>query len=233
VKRLWPVLLCLPLLGMGPKGCSIEIPWPPPGPTPSPEPSPTPTVTPAPTPGPTPTAVPTPTPAPTPTPSPEPTSACPKPLAEGAEVYLNNKIYGQGIDSTVRVRNDREFCRLIHGDVAVADCHLESWPTRTECEMELLGGCPVWQFRTDANPTPKPCNNDQTKDLSCDHFGSAGGGRDDPHTPAFEGTPVECGKQRDAFGPYAGPFTVAHGLGQVRACRPDWKGCGPFLKVDH
>lgn len=132
----------------------------------------------------------------------------------------------------MRVRGDSAFCLLIHG-VVTNDCHLEGWPLRTQCEMELLGGCPVWQFRTDANPAPKQCHDDQTAELSCDHFGSAGGGRDDPHTPAFEGTPAECGKQRDAFGPYAGFFTVAHGLGQVRACRPDWQGCGPFLKVDH
>lgn len=202
-------------------------------------PSPTPTVAPTPTPEPTPTPTPAPTPGPTPTPTPTPTppptgNVCPKELAEGAEVYLNAKPYGQGFDSTVRVRGDVAFCLIIHG-VNTDDCHLESWPMRSQCEMKLLGGCPVWQWRNDAHPTPQVAhqtNNDDTG-MSADHFGSVEF-RDDPQTAAFEGTPAECGKQRDERGePMAGFFAVVHGRGQTRACKPNLSGCSPFREVDH
>ena len=176
------------------------------------------------------------------TPAPHPTpSSCPKPLVPGAVVYLNDKAYGQGFDSTVRVHGDPEFCRLIHG-VSVNDCHLEGWPKRVECEMELIRGCPIWQFTVDAGMTVEPCVDNQTAWCSCDHFGSVEY-RDDPQTPTtgdtlltlqgFEGRPLECGLQRDAYGPMAGFFTVAHGTGQVRACKPDGGGCGPWRPFDH
>jgi hypothetical protein len=193
----------------------------------------------APTPSPTPTVAPTPTPAPTPeptpTPVPTPASACPKPLEPGAEVYLNAKLYGQGVDSTVRVRGDLAFCQAIHGDAAVADCHLEGWAKRVECEMELLGGCPVWQYRQPPDTAVRACHQveDDPARMSCDHFGDVVH-RDDPLTPAFEGQPASCGLQRDELGhPAAGFFVVAHGAGEVRACRPDGQGCSPFRAVDH
>lgn len=170
-----------------------------------------------------------------------PKTSCPKPLAPGAYVYLNDKPYGHGFDSTVRVHGDPEFCRLIHG-VVVNDCHLEGWPKRVECEMELLHGCPIWQFSVDAGTTVEPCVDDHAARCSCDHFGSVEY-RDDPQTPTtgdtlltlqgFEGQPLECGLQRDAYGPMAGFFTVAHGAGQVRACKPDRTGCGPWRPFDH
>lgn len=176
-----------------------------------------------------------------PLPPPPPARACPTELAPGAEVYLNNKVYGQGLDATVRVRGDLAFCQAIHGPAAGADCHLDGMPppwTTLGCELELLGktiskrqACPVWEYRV-AGVTG-PCVDDQGAKISCDHFGRAGGGRDDPKTPAFEGEPEVCGMQRDAHGPKAGFFTVAHGLGQVRACRPDGAGCGPWVSVDH
>ena len=239
------VLLAIPLLlANGPGGCSVELPWPP-KPTPSPEPSPTATPSPAPTAEPTPTPGPTPTPAPTATPGPTPTpgSACPRALAEGAEIYLNAKVYGQGLDATLRVRGDLAFCQAIHGTGpnVVADCHLDGMPapwTTLGCELELLGmsahkpqACPVWRYRSGG--WEGPCSDNQNAQMSCDHFGSSGGGRDDPKTPAFEGEPTVCGEQRDAFGPMAGFFVVAHGLGEVRACRPDWGGCSPWRPVDH
>jgi hypothetical protein len=168
-------------------------------------------------------------------------SNCPKPLAAGAVVYLNDKAYGQGFDSTVRVHGDPEFCRLIHG-VSVDDCHLEGWPKRVECEMELIHGCPIWQFTADSGTTVEPCVDNQAARASCDHFGSVEY-RDDPQTPTtgdtlgtlqgFEGRPLACGLQRDAYGPMAGFFTVAHGVGQVRACKPDQGGCGPWRPFDH
>lgn len=200
-----------------------------PSPTPTPSPSPTPTAEPT-TP---PTAQPTPTPTTTPeppTPPPTPGNACPKVLAPGAYVYFNNKNYGQGFDSTPRVHGDPEFCRLIHG-VSIDDCHLEGWPRRSACEMELLGGCPIWQYAVDqmGNGTIQ-CHDDQHAVASCDHFGNTVD-RDDPKTPTtgdtlatlrgFEGRPLECGLQRDAFGPYAGFFTVGHGKGYIRACPPN------------
>ena len=150
---------------------------------------------------------------------------------------MNAKAYGQGFDSTVRVRGDKEFCRLIHGEVGLNDCHLEGWPKRVECEMELLSGCPVWKWRTVQFPSPRLCLEIDPFDVggfSCDHFGSAGGARDDPKTPEFEGEPRECGKQRDPDGhPMAGFFTIAHGKGEVQACRPDGVGCSVWREVDH
>jgi hypothetical protein len=168
-------------------------------------------------------------------------SFCPKPLALGAYVYLNDKPYGQGFDSTPRVHGDPEFCRLIHG-VAINDCHLEGWPRRAQCEMELMHGCPIWQFTVDGGTTAQPCVDNHAARASCDHFGSVEY-RDDPQTPTtgdsiwtlkgFEGRPLECGLQRNAYGPMAGFFTVAHGVGYVRACQPNGAGCGPWRPFDH
>ena len=163
-------------------------------------------------------------------------------------MYMNDAVYGQGLDSTVRIRGDEPFCDAIHGDVAGPDCHLDGWKgpsgndpnARVNCEMQLLGSyvskplaCPIWQFRTAADPTPRPCVDDQDAAMSCDHFGRAGGPLDDPKTPPFEGLPAQCGEQLDSHGPIAGPFTIAHGAGEVRACRPDGGACGPWKKVDH
>jgi hypothetical protein len=160
-----------------------------------------------------------------------PGTTCPKKLADGAYAYVNAKIHGQGLDATVRVYGDTAFCLMIHG-VNTNDCHLEGWTLRTQCEMELIGGCPIWMFRTDSNPAIQRCHDNQNAEMSCDHFGSVEY-RDDPKTPAFEGKPVECGEQRDAFGPNAGFFVIAHGKGQVQACRPDGQGCSPWRSVDH
>jgi len=178
-------------------------------------------------------------PCPTEVAHPKPTF-CPKLLAPGAIVYLNDKPYGHGFDSTVRVKGDPEFCRLIHG-VAINDCHLEGWPKRVQCEMELMDGCPIWQYTVDGT-TIHGCFDNRTAAASCDHFGSVGH-QDDPQTPTtgdtiwtlrgFEGLPLECGLQRNAYGPMAGFFTVAHGIGYVRACKPDKAGCGPWRPFDH
>jgi hypothetical protein len=165
---------------------------------------------------------------------------------------MRTNYYGQGLDSTVRVQGDPGFCFAIHGEM-VNDCHLEGWrgpagndPTaRSRCEMQLLGGCPVWQF-TVQNPAAGAivlrCSDNHSAGMSCDHFGDPVF-RDDPQTPTtgdtletlqgFEGKPLECGLQRDMFGPYAGFFTIAHGKGWVRACRPDWQECGQWRAIDH
>lgn len=147
-------------------------------------------------------------------------------------MYLNNKVHGQGLDSTVRVRGDKEFCFLIHG-VYDIDCHLEGWPNRALAEMELAKGCPVWEYKQ--GNEIRDCHqveNDESR-MSCDHFGSVEY-RDDPITAAFEGKPEQCGLQRDGQGnPKAGFWIVAHGKGQVRACLPSGMGCGPWVEVDH
>lgn len=205
---------------------------------PTPEPTPSPTVEPTPTPSPSPTPTVEPTPPPTPTPTP-PASACPKKPGPGSKVYVVNKNYGQGFDRTTRVWGDPEFCRLIHG-VALNDCHLEGWPRRAACELELEGGCDEWQFSLDVNGfNAIPCHDDQDALASCDHFGDVND-RDDPKTPTtgdtletlkgFEGRPLECGLQRDTFGPRAGLFTVAHGHGYVRACPPGTPLTAPSAK---
>lgn len=163
-------------------------------------------------------------------------SACPRPLAPGARLYVNAKPWGQGQDSTYRIANDPAFCEAIHGIPGMNDCHLEGWPTRAQCELELAGGCPTWQFRIAGNPQPRPCLQVASDPaISCDHFGSPPGDqRDDPQTSAFEGKPAECGLQRDPMGnPKAGFFTIAHGLGEVRACKPDGTECSGWLGVDH
>lgn len=207
---------------------------------PKPEPTPTPEPTIEPTPVPTPTLTPNPTPIPTPTTT--PISNCPKDLAPGAYVYLNNKPYGQGFDSSQRVKGDPEFCFLVNG-VRTNDCSLEGWSRRTACEIELSGGCNDWQF----SPYPdgknaEICHDDQNALASCDHFGDPIY-RDDPKTPTtgdtlaelkgFEGMPKQCGLQRDHFGPNAGYFTIAHGKGYVRACLHKGGGCGPWRPFNH
>ena len=152
---------------------------------------------------------------------------CPKPLAPGSVVYLNNKRYGAGIDSTVRVAGDPAFCQAIHG-VAVNDCHLEGWAKRAECEMFLLGGCPVWQYSMNGTDARSRCFQAPHPDASCDHWGDPVD-RDDPQTPAFEGKPAACGLQRDQGGdPNAGFFIIGHGEAWFRACAPDLHGCGPW-----
>jgi hypothetical protein len=204
---------------------------------PTPEPSPTAT----PTPVPTPTATPEPTPSPSPEPTPEPTptpglTPCPKTPSEGAYVYLNNKRYGNGIDSTVRIYGDQEMCMLIHG-VAVNDCHFEGMQgDRAACEMWLVkrqtgasGGCPVWQYSEDAR-SGFECHQAPSDPASCDHYGDPVY-RDDPQThDVFEGRPAECGLQRDTVGdPMAGFFVILHGRVYGRACLPDYSGCGPWV----
>jgi hypothetical protein len=186
-------------------------------------------IQPTPKPSPSPTVEPTATPVPTPTPV---VSACPKALEPGAYVYVTNKPYGQGLDAGVRVKGDREMCRLIHG-VDTDDCHFEGWGKRAECEMELMGGCPVWQYSTDGKVSAGACRQAEHPIASCDHFGDPTD-RDDPQTPAFEGKPAACGLQRDPRGdPMAGFFVIAHGNAYFRACIPDGSQCAPWLKVNH
>lgn len=216
MRRYLPLLVVMvaAIASMAP---SCGIPWPP-------KPSPTPTV------------APTPEPTPTPTATPLPVSACPRPLAPGAEVYVNAKPWGQGQDSTIRVRGDAAFCEAVGG--AGADCHLEGLPhaQRVACELEIAGGCPIWQYRIASNPQPRPCVQEASDPaLSCDHFGSPPADmRDDPQTPACEAKPEQCCSQRDTMGhPKAGYFTIAHGAGEVRACKPDGTGCSAWIGVDH
>ena len=208
-----------------------------PSPSPSPTVEPTPTPSPSPTTSPTPEATPTPvpTPVPTPTATPLPAIPCPKEPAAGSYVYLNNKRYGNGIDSTVRIHGDQEMCMMIHG-VSVNDCHFEGMQgDRAACEMYLVkkqtgakGGCPIWQYLKDG--TVYPCHQAPHPDQSCDHFGDPVY-RDDPQTPdVFEGNPAVCGLQRDEAGdPMAGFFIIAHGKFQTRACLPDGSNCGPWI----
>lgn len=168
---------------------------------------------------------------------------CPKELADGAIVYMNNKPYGNGFDSTVRVKGDPEFCRLIHGE-SINDCHLEGWPKRAECEYFLLGdNCPVWEYSVDQKVIYF-CHDDHDAIASCDHYGNPVN-RDDPQTRTtgdtletlrgFEGEPKVCGLHRDEFGPNQGFFIIAHGKAYIRSCKPDRKPetCGPWKGFDH
>lgn len=231
-----------------------------PPPPPSPEPTPVPTPTPGtpPTPEPSPTPEPTPPPTPPPTPTPDPDLPVRFPLSS-ARLYLNDKPYGSGFDSTPRIQGDPELCELLHG-VRVNDCHMEAppllvGPVRARYETLVLGGarhgaplpprglCPAWQFRA-AGGQVQPCVDDHSALASCDHFGDPVD-RDDPQTPTtgntletlrgFEGEPKVCGLQRDAHGPTAGFFAVAHGSGEIRACPPldtGGENCGPWRPFD-
>jgi hypothetical protein len=170
-------------------------------------------------------------------------------------IYMRNARYGQGVDSTVRMRGDAELCKTIHG-VDVNDCHFDSeaWASSEqhgEYEMLVMAGArhgqplpaqglgPVWQFRS-GNLVGR-CHDDRSHvPVSCDHFGNTVY-RDDPQTPlVFEGRPEGLGYQRDEFGPYAGFFMIPHCTsGQecsVRACLPLAEGdngsCAPWLTVD-
>jgi len=173
-----------------------------------------------------------------------------------AVLTLNNKVYGQGFDATLIVKGDRALCMFLHGQ-AVNECHFDSalWTgpaQRAAYEMDVMGGarvgikgvgprCQVWQYLADYKVWP--CHDDQSALASCDHFGDTVN-RDDPKTPTsgdtlatlkgFEGTPKECGLQRDEFGPNAGIFTIAHGKAQVRACLPlNQTVCGPWRPFNH
>jgi hypothetical protein len=167
-------------------------------------------------------------------------------LAPGATLSLNSpKRYGNGLDSTLYVAGDPEFCRLIHG-VSANRCHLEGVRERQACELELLGGkCPTWRYRSGTEAGV--CHDDrESAAISCDHVGSAGGARDDPNTPTtgttlatlqgFEGSPLVCGLQRDVFGPMAGFWVMPQcSPGRecaVAVCMPDGTGCSGYLAVD-
>lgn len=215
----------------GEKICVVTSPTP----EPTPEPTAVPTASPSTPPTPVPTAI------PEVTPSPATTFPVRLPIA-GTIVYMRNARWNAGVDSTVRIRGDRELCeQLHHVPVPGGDCHLDSdvWQyplQRAEYEAQIIGGCPVWQ-EINHNGVFR-CHDDQGAVMSCDHFGSVQD-RDDPKTPeVFEGKPAFCGNQRDEFGPYAGFFMVPQ-CGEecmVRACKPNAEGdndtCAPWLRVD-
>jgi hypothetical protein len=173
-------------------------------------------------------------------------------------LYMRNARWNAGVDSTPRIRGDRELCEALHHvPVPNGDCHFDSdvWTSpeqRPEYEMMVLAGarafpgpgktsglCPVWQYRS-GSETGR-CHDDRVSAaVSCDHFGNVTE-RDDPQTPdTFEGRPLQCGLQRDAFGPYAGFFMVPQCPGggrecSVRACLPLEEGseatCAPWVAV--
>lgn len=176
-------------------------------------------------------------------------SVCPMPLPAGAVVYINDNPYGQlvdeggihilGVDSSIRVRGSYEYCAALGHATPSNDCNLEPWPNRAACEMELAGGCPVWDWYNDLHPGAYPCEQVQPDEsgMSCDHFGNTEF-RDDPETPdIFEGRPAECGYQRDELGnPMAGFWTQPHGglNGYARACLPDRSTCARWIgPIDH
>lgn len=208
-----------------------DIPWP----TPTPIPEPTPAPTPEPTPVPTPTPEPTPVPTPVPTPTPNPTTFPVRFPVAGVIVYMRNSRYNAGVDSTPRIRGDRELCETLH-HVPVPDgnCHFDSdlWNgddvLRGLYEMYVLAGArdgqplpskllgPVWQYKSGGELGR--CHDNKNSGLvSCDHFGNTKD-RDNDKTPTtgdtletlqgFEGEPKALGLQRDEFGPYAGFFMI-------------------------
>ena len=158
-------------------------------------------------------------------------------LPADAVVFVGSKSYGQGKDSTVKIRSTA-YCAA-HGFPDTQSCAVrpEGDPLRDRCERYYARGCPIWQYTLDGGKTANRCLQPDAE-FSCDHFGNPEY-RDDPQTPeVFEGRPAECGLQRDADGnPAAGFFTVAHGKGQVRACATgadgEPTGCSAWSEVDH
>jgi hypothetical protein len=197
---------------------------------PKPTPPPPPPTT---LPGPPPTTLPPPPTTTTTTtlpPAPQPVSACPASCLT-AEAYINSKPYGNGWDSTIRLRGSAKCCADLGHDNPSSDCHLEGYAQRTACERELAGGCPVWQYQTSGGW--RMCLQPDAE-FSCSHWGDPAH-RDDPMTPQFEGEPKECGLQRDRDGlPMAGYFVIAHGKGSLRACLPkDEKVCSGAHAVNY
>ena len=190
---------------------------------------------------------PPPPPVPPQPPAPPAATACPKELAEGAYVWVRAKRYGNGLDSEVNVAGDPEFCEAIHHKPGLINCHLEGWPKRLACEMELLGksigkvqACPIWKFRAPGANAFEQCFESPHPVMSCDHWGSAGGARDDPKTPEYTGEPAQCGEQRGPDGRVDAAFwIIANGAACVSACRPDGGGCSHdrpaagCVEVDH
>jgi hypothetical protein len=170
---------------------------------------------------------------------PAPVTSCPKDLAPDATLSMANKSWGQGWDSTLYVTGDPDLCEKIHG-VRVNRCHLEGWPKRLDCELELLGktvgkpqACPVWEYAKSQTGYFTSCV-ERAGDpaVTCDHFGTTAL-RDDPATDVFEGYPTVCSFQRDPAGdPTAGFFMIAHGTGYIRACLPNHTGCADPIFVD-
>lgn len=216
---------------------------------------------------PTPTPTPTPTPEPTPPPTPPTIPACkdtvcgtgkhcvegvgcvadptPPPVDPGEKPYtgtyvVNSKRYGNGVDSTLTVQGDCEYCASVglgeyNGQIR---CGCPLYPDghnkRLPKELATMGGCPTWQFRTVQYPEWQAClqvDPYETGGMSCDHFGDPVN-RDDPNTEPFEGAPVICALQRDRWGhPKAGFFIIAHGDGWVRACDAEGEHCGNATRV--
>jgi hypothetical protein len=160
-------------------------------------------------------------------PAPQPVSACPASCLT-AEVYMGSRPYGQGFDSSVRLRGSAKCCADLGHLNPSSDCHLEGYggansPKRQACELELLGGrCPIWKGRCySATPKAEECP------ITFDHEGNTTY-RDDPQTPdVFEGQPAECAKLPDS-----GFFVIAAGRGFVKACKPDGTGCSGEHAVD-
>lgn len=124
----------------------------------------------------------------------------------GVVLYMRNARYGNGVDSTPRIRGDRELCEALHHvPVPNGDCHFDSdvWTDklmRAAYEGLVLAGArdglplpdaplgPIWQYK--AQGQLGRCHDDQNHvNTSCDHFGSAFvDGRDDPKTRPEFGT---------------------------------------------
>lgn len=184
-----------------------------------------------------------------------PTSSCPIAPTPGSSTWVDAKPYGQGLDTEPRT-DDQAMCRAIYGEGWTgSSCHFEGLPPaqRSACEMQLLGGCPTWQWAPSTSGPWTAARQASHPVLSVDHFGDPVY-RDDPQTPTtghtletlhgFEGQPLACGLQRDERDdPMAGFFVIAHGRALVRACDANGQHCGecrlpsggkaPGCEVDH
>ena len=155
------------------------------------------------------------------TPPPPPVvSQCPMEIpAEGR--WINIKPYGQGYDSTPRVKN-QAYCERMTGIGGVPDCKANPEGSGNDaCDTAFLGApCPIWEQSLDGKnwgrclPTPA--------DISCDHF---------EHWNERQPYTGNCQKNLEGS-PVAGFFMIAHGKGFVRACNSDSTICSQSKAVD-
>lgn len=155
------------------------------------------------------------------TPPPPVVSKCPIPVpTEGR--WINRKPYGQGFDSTPRIRN-RAYCEKMTGIDGVTDCKVNPEGSGQDaCDTEFLDQpCPTWQFYNAGKwevCTPKPHDV-----ISCDHFDHYN------EVPPYTGN---CQKFPDGS-PSGGFFTIAHGKGKIRACDKSGTVCSEPVDVDY
>jgi hypothetical protein len=154
------------------------------------------------------------------TPPPPVVSKCPVPIPLSAR-YINRKPYGQGWDSTPRVR-DKAYCEKMTGIEGVTDCKANPEGSGQDvCDEEFLGQpCPTWQAYYGGQWNfCHPANGE----ITCDHYDHWN------EQGSYSGI---CQKFPNGS-PSGGFFMIAHGKGKVRACDKTASVCSEPIEVDY